>query len=64
MADTKSISEIKVGDVKYPIDAKAVGGKTIEQIGELVTSISSSSTDEQYPSAKCIHDIIYGPTES
>ena len=32
-------------------------------LSNLVTSISSSSTDTQYPSAKCVYDII-GDVES
>lgn len=58
--DPKSISKIKVGSEDIPIDAVTVGGKTTEEIGELVTSIDEESTDSQYPSAKCVHDIIYG----
>ena len=30
----------------------------MQTTGNLVTSISSSSTDTQYPSAKCVYDII------
>lgn len=59
-----AIRYINLGDgVERPIDAAAVGGKTIEQIGTLVTSINSSSTDTEYPSAKCMYDII-GDLES
>lgn len=29
-----------------------------QDVSNLVTSISSSSTDAQYPSAKCVYDII------
>lgn len=36
-------------------------GYTPENIGNKVTSISSSSTDTQYPSAKCVYDAI--PTQ-
>lgn len=62
MANTpESIQKIRIGNEEHPIDAKAVGGKTIEQIGTLVTSIDGSSTDSQYPSAKCIYEMIYGP---
>lgn len=53
------ISYINLGDGEnHPIDAVTVGGKTINQIGELVTEISSSSTDSQYPSAKCMYNEI------
>lgn len=61
MANTdKSISYIKIGEVEYPFDAVTVGGKGAEEIGDLVTSISAESTDSQYPSAKCIYNIVYG----
>lgn len=35
-----------------------VAGKNLETINNKVTSISSSSTDTQYPSAKCVYDIV------
>ena len=62
MANTpESISYIQLNDGQdpHPIDAMTVGTKSISEIGELVTSIDSSSTDTQYPSAKCIYDIVY-----
>ena len=63
MANTpESISYIDFGDGQnHPIDALTVGEKSAAEIGELVTSISGSSTDSQYPSAKCIYEMIYGP---
>ena len=65
-ADIKSISSILVGDEEIPIDAVTIamstGSKTAEEIGDLVTAISGGSTDEEYPSAKCVYDIIYGST--
>ena len=51
----ESIQKIKIGDVEHPIDAKTLDGKKAEDFGELVKSISSSSTDKQYPSAKCMY---------
>lgn len=62
MADTinpKAIQKIKVGSQDHPIDAVTIEGKSKEDIGDLVTEISASSTDSQYPSAKCLYDIIY-----
>ena len=73
MANTpESISHIKIGENEHPIDAVTVGGKTISQIksdfsddfqlkSNIVTSsssLSSSSTDTEYPSAKLVYDII------
>ena len=64
MANTpESISHIKIGNEEYPIDAVAISGKSAEQIGELVTSIDGESTDMQYPSAKCMYEIIYGSAQ-
>ena len=62
--DEKSIRYINVGDGQgaRPIDAVSIGGKTIEQIGDLVTTINAESTDTQYPSAKCMWTI-YGQLE-
>lgn len=62
MANPESISYIKINDEEHPIDAVTLGGKSANdfQEGNLVTSINSSSTDEEYPSAKCIYDIVYG----
>ena len=39
-------------------DVTTALGYTPEDHSNLVTSISSSSTDTQYPSAKCVYDII------
>lgn len=61
MANTpEPISYIQIGENIHPIDAISIDGKTLEDIGELVTSIDSNSTDNQYPSAKCIYEMIYG----
>lgn len=35
----------------------------VEEVANKVTSISGSSTDTQYPSAKCVYDIV-GDVES
>lgn len=60
--DIQTISYINLGDgQEHPIDAVSVGGKLGENIqvtGNLVTSVNSSSSDTQYPSAKCIYTLI------
>lgn len=59
--DIETISYIDLGDGdQHPIDAVTVGGKAASafQESKIVTSISSSSDDEHYPSAKCMWDII------
>ena len=56
----EAISSIQIGEDEYTIDALTVGGKSAEDIGELVTSIDGNSTDSEYPSAKCVYTIVYG----
>ena len=66
MANTpESISHIQIGQDIHPIDAVSVGGKTLSDLqgdfqlkSNIVTSLSSNSTDTEYPSAKCVYDII------
>lgn len=62
--EPKSISYINLGDdINHPIDAVTLDKKSASDLMNkdgLVTSINSSSDDEHYPSAKCVHDIIYG----
>ena len=50
--------DIKVGGSNY-----STGSTFVEKQSNKVTSISSSSTDTQYPSAKCVYDIV-GDIES
>lgn len=60
--EIQTISYINLGDgQEHPIDAVSVGGKLGENIqvtNNLVTSVNSSSSDTQYPSAKCIYTLI------
>lgn len=58
----KSIQYIRVGEDDYSFDAITVGGKSAEEIGELVTSINGESTNNQYPSAKALYELVYGST--
>lgn len=52
------ISKITVGNTTYNVkDASA------EKSSNKVTSVSSSSTNTQYPSAKCVYDLV-GNVES
>lgn len=66
MADTieKSISHIQVGEELHAIDATFLNGKQDSDFQEknLVTIISSASTDNQYPSAKAVNDKVVGLT--
>lgn len=51
------ISKISVGGVEYNVkDSYARANK--ENVSNKVTSISSSSTNAQYPSAKAVYDFI------
>lgn len=60
MADIETINSIKIGDTIHPIETNTLGGKTSDKFQEknLVSSISESSTDLQYPSAKCVYDLL------
>lgn len=65
-------TDTAIGNVQIPIDnalsptsTNPVQNKVIytalegkEDVTNKVTSISSSSTDTQYPSAKCVYDIV------
>ena len=42
---------------KYTLE-NVIAGKNLETANNKVTSISSSSTDTQYPSAKCVYDLV------
>lgn len=50
--------EIKVGGTDY-----STGSTFVEKQSNKVTSISSSSTNDEYPTAKCVYDIV-GDIES
>ena len=59
----ETISYININGNEHPIDACSIDGKNDEyfqESGKLVNHISSSSTDEEYPSAKCLYDMIWG----
>ena len=66
MANTldDSISHIQVGNELHPLDATFLNGKQDSDFQEknLVTTINSSSTDLQYPSAKAVNDKVVGLT--
>ena len=51
------------GAVTYTAPVTSVNGNTgaitgLQTTGNLVTSVSSASTDSQYPSAKCLYDMV------
>lgn len=51
------------GAVTYSAPVSSVNGQTgavtgLQTTANLVTSVSSSSTDSQYPSAKCLYDMV------
>lgn len=52
------LGDIKVGGTNY-----STGSAFVEKQSNKVTSISASSTDDQYPTAKCVYDIV-GDIES
>lgn len=60
MAKGESISYVQTSDgVLHPFDAKTLNGKSgFELKDNLVDHIDTNSTTDQYPSAKCMYDII------
>ena len=63
MVVEETISYININGNEHPIDACSIDGKNDEyfqESGKLVNYISSSSTDDEYPSAKCLYDMIWG----
>lgn len=61
MAEIENIQYIISSDgVKHPLDAIYFGGKTSDEYQEknLVTKVDEKSTNYQYPSAKCLFDIV------
>jgi len=64
MADTieASISHVQIGEELHSIDATFLNGKQDSDFQEknLVTTINSSSTNNQYPSAKAVNDKVIG----
>ena len=54
-----TIKHIMVGSTTHDIqDSRISDVSSFQTVSNLVTSISSSSTDTQYPSAKCVYDIV------
>ena len=51
-----AISSTSTNPVQNKVIYTALSGK--QATSNLVTSLSSSSTDAQYPSAKCVYDIV------
>lgn len=48
--------KLVVSDTEYITPSQIVNGR--EETTNKVTSLSSSSTDTQYPSAKCVYDLV------
>lgn len=48
--------KLPVSDTEYITPSQIVNGR--EETANKVTSISSLSTDTEYPSAKCVYDIV------
>lgn len=59
---TKSFAEYNSADGSLFISKRTlenvITGKNLETANNKVTSLSSSSTDTQYPSAKCVYDLV------
>lgn len=61
-AEVNVIEEIQLDGTALPVSSGAVNieidTSALQTKANLVTSLSSSSTDTQYPSAKCVYDLI------
>lgn len=55
-ASVAGTEKIPVSETQYITPNQVVSGK--EDANNKVTSLSSASTDTQYPSAKCVFDIV------
>lgn len=56
LSDTDGTAEIETGNYFFDSENSGKGGK-YEEISNKVTSITETSTDEQYPSAKAVYDL-------
>ena len=54
--DVQPVTDLS--SLEYRVEAIEDAIPTMQTTSNLVTSISSSSTDMQYPSAKCVYDIV------
>lgn len=55
-SDLASAVQTSLGKADTAVQPAAIAN--MQTTGNLVTSVSSSSTDSQYPSAKCLYDLV------
>lgn len=58
VAEINKVTDSNMNEIKSVVNNNADILEDAELTTNKVTSLSSSSTDTQYPSAKCIYDII------
>lgn len=56
--EINKVTDNNMNEIKSVVNNNADVLETAEVTTNKVTSISSASTDTQYPSAKCVYDII------
>lgn len=52
------LSEVSSSYIKKTFEIRTMTNTTYQTTSNLVTSVSSSSTDSEYPSAKCVYDLV------
>lgn len=58
VAEINKVTDNNMNEIKSVVNNNADVLETAEVTTNKVTSISSASTDTQYPSAKCVYDLI------
>lgn len=63
VAEINKVTDSNMNEIKSVVNNNAdiledIDLSDYQTIANLVTTISSSSTDTQYPSAKCVYDIV------
>lgn len=58
VAEINKVTDSNMNEIKSVVNNNADETALKEVLANKVTTISSSSTDTQYPSAKCVYDIV------
>lgn len=58
VAEINKVTDQNMNEIKSVVNNNADETALKEVLANKVTTISSSSTDTQYPSAKCVYDIV------
>lgn len=58
VAEINKVTDSNMNEIKSVVNNNADETALKEVLANKVTTISSASTDTQYPSAKCVYDIV------